>query len=152
MFPFVALCRDVELTERLDYSSATVLAGFSLILAIFRSFSIQDQSAKIMVTAPILAVAATHILYLNFYNLDEGMTTINDSSGIICFQDNVGVSFFQMKLLSLICRASPESSVRNRGSGACCVGVMGGFNFASVQVEAKSFLRLEHTHNVPSNA
>ncbi|CAH8280523.1 unnamed protein product [Arabidopsis lyrata] len=65
--------RDVELTVRLDYSSATVLAGFSLILAILRSFSIQDQSVKIMVTAPILAVVATHILYLNFYNLDEGL-------------------------------------------------------------------------------
>ncbi|CAN7100714.1 post-GPI attachment to proteins factor 3 isoform X1 [Brassica rapa] len=65
--------RDVALTERLDYSSATVLAGFSLILAIIRSFSIHDKSAKVLVTVPILAVVATHILYLNFYNLDEGL-------------------------------------------------------------------------------
>lgn len=72
-FGFKLLYRDVALTERLDYSSATTLAGFSLILAIIRSFSIHDKSAKVMVTAPILVVVATHILYLNFYNLDEGI-------------------------------------------------------------------------------
>ena len=71
-FLFYGIYRDVALTERLDYSSATVLAGFSLILAIIRSFSIHDKSAKVMVTVPILAVVATHILYLKFYNLDEG--------------------------------------------------------------------------------
>ncbi|XP_013616081.1 PREDICTED: post-GPI attachment to proteins factor 3-like [Brassica oleracea var. oleracea] len=65
--------RDVDLTERLDYSSATVLAGYTLVLAVIRSFSIHDQSAKVMVTAPVLALVATHIIYLNFYNLDEGL-------------------------------------------------------------------------------
>ena len=65
--------RDVDLTERLDYSSDTVLAGYTLVLAVIRSFSIHDQSAKVMVTAPVLALVATHIIYLNFYNLDEGI-------------------------------------------------------------------------------
>ncbi|XP_073261651.1 uncharacterized protein [Populus alba] len=61
--------RDVELTEKLDCSSAVAL-GFSPILAILRAFNMRDEAARVMVSAPIIAFVTTHILYLNFYNLD----------------------------------------------------------------------------------
>lgn len=65
-------CRDVELTEKLDYSSAVALIGFSLILSIMRAFSVRDEAARVMVAAPLAAFVTTHILYLNFYKLDYG--------------------------------------------------------------------------------
>ncbi|XVE52893.1 hypothetical protein DITRI_Ditri02bG0160700 [Diplodiscus trichospermus] len=64
--------RDVDLTEKLDYSSAVALLGYSLILAILRSFNVRDEAARVMVAAPFLAFVTTHILYLNFYTLDYG--------------------------------------------------------------------------------
>ncbi|KAK0606917.1 hypothetical protein LWI29_006258 [Acer saccharum] len=64
--------RDVDLTEKLDYSSAVALLGYSLILAILRSFNVRDEAARVMVSAPLLAFVTTHILYLNFYKLDYG--------------------------------------------------------------------------------
>ncbi|KAL6998960.1 hypothetical protein U1Q18_000127 [Sarracenia purpurea var. burkii] len=64
--------RDVDLTERLDYSSAVALLGYSLILAILRSFSVRAEAARVMVAAPLLAFVTTHILYLNNYTLDYG--------------------------------------------------------------------------------
>ncbi|KAL0009100.1 hypothetical protein SO802_010602 [Lithocarpus litseifolius] len=64
--------RDVDLTEKLDYSSAVALLGYSLILAILRSFNVRNEAARVMVTAPLLAFVTTHILYLNFYTLDYG--------------------------------------------------------------------------------
>ncbi|KAJ8752982.1 hypothetical protein K2173_008717 [Erythroxylum novogranatense] len=65
--------RDVELTEKLNYSSAVALLGFSLILAILRAFNIRDEAARVMVAVPVLAFVTTHIMYLNFYNLDYGL-------------------------------------------------------------------------------
>ncbi|KAF3792588.1 Post-GPI attachment to proteins factor 3 [Nymphaea thermarum] len=65
--------RDVELTEKLDYSSAVALLGFSLIIAILRTFNVKDEAARVMVAAPLLAFVTTHILYLNFYQLDYGL-------------------------------------------------------------------------------
>ncbi|KAJ4706098.1 Post-GPI attachment to proteins factor 3 [Melia azedarach] len=65
--------RDVELTEKLDYSSAVALLGFTFILAILRAFSVRDEAARVMVAAPIIAFVTTHILYLNFYKLDYGL-------------------------------------------------------------------------------
>lgn len=65
-------CRDVELTEKLDYSSAVALLGFNLILAILRAFSVRDEASRVMISAPVIAFLTTHILYLNFYNLDYG--------------------------------------------------------------------------------
>ncbi|KAJ6867024.1 post-GPI attachment to proteins factor 3-like [Populus alba x Populus x berolinensis] len=62
--------RDVELTEKLDCSSAVALLGFSFILTILRAFNMRDEAARVMVSAPIIAFVTTHILYLNFYNLD----------------------------------------------------------------------------------
>lgn len=67
-------CRDVELTEKLDYSSGVALLGVSLILTIFRAFNVRDEAARVMVSAPLIAFTATHILYLNFYKLDLGNT------------------------------------------------------------------------------
>ncbi|KAJ8753435.1 hypothetical protein K2173_019834 [Erythroxylum novogranatense] len=64
--------RDIELTEKLDYSSAVVLLGYSLILAILRCFNVRDEAARVMVAAPLLAFVTTHILFINFYKLDYG--------------------------------------------------------------------------------
>lgn len=65
-------CSDVDLTEKLDYSSAVAVLGFSLILAILRSFNVRHEATRVMVAAPLLAFALTHILYINFYELDYG--------------------------------------------------------------------------------
>nr|GEV42326.1 post-GPI attachment to proteins factor 3 [Tanacetum cinerariifolium] len=64
--------RDVELTEKLDYFSAIALLGYSLIVAILRSFNVRLEAARVMVSAPLLAFVTTHILYLNNYKLDYG--------------------------------------------------------------------------------
>ncbi|KAM6542363.1 hypothetical protein CsatB_006810 [Cannabis sativa] len=69
-------CRDVDLTEKLDYSSAVALLGYSLILAVLRSFNVRDEAARVMVTAPLLAFVTTHIMFLNFYKLDYGWNMI----------------------------------------------------------------------------
>ncbi|XP_010537783.1 PREDICTED: post-GPI attachment to proteins factor 3 [Tarenaya hassleriana] len=68
--------RDVELTEKVDYSSAVALLGFSLIVSILRTFNVRDEAARVMVSAPIAAFAITHILYLNIYKLDYGWNMI----------------------------------------------------------------------------
>lgn len=62
----------MDVTEKLDYSSAVALLGYSLILAILRSFNVRDEAARVMVSAPILAFITTHILYLNNYKMDYG--------------------------------------------------------------------------------
>lgn len=72
----LVICRDVDLTEKLDYSSAVALLGYSLILAILRSFDVRLEAARVMVAAPLLAFITTHILYLNNYKMDYGMNII----------------------------------------------------------------------------
>ncbi|CAO2834388.1 unnamed protein product [Amaranthus hypochondriacus] len=64
--------RDTDLTEKLDYSSAVAILGYSLIVSIMRSFQVRDEAARVMVAAPLLAFIATHILYLNNYKMDYG--------------------------------------------------------------------------------
>ncbi|KAI4383087.1 hypothetical protein MLD38_008967 [Melastoma candidum] len=64
--------RDVVWTEKMDYSSSVAFIGFSLILAILRSLNVRDEAARVMCAAPIIAFVTTHILYLNFYNLNHG--------------------------------------------------------------------------------
>ncbi|XP_054800326.1 uncharacterized protein LOC129304625 [Prosopis cineraria] len=64
--------RDVELTEKLDCSSAVALLGFTLILAIIRAFNLIDEASRVMVAAPLIAFLTTHILFLNFYQLNYG--------------------------------------------------------------------------------
>jgi hypothetical protein len=67
-----SFCRDIDLTEKLDYSSAVALLGYSLILSLLRTFNVKDEATRVMFAAPILAFVTTHILYLNFYELDYG--------------------------------------------------------------------------------
>lgn len=69
--------RDVDLTKKLDYSSGVALLGYSLILAIVRTFNVKDEAGRIMVAAPLIAFVTTHILYLNFYQLDYGVCLLN---------------------------------------------------------------------------
>ncbi|MCD7447415.1 hypothetical protein HAX54_029089 [Datura stramonium] len=69
----VSHSRDVELTEKLDYSSTVALIGYSLLVAILRAFNVRDEASRVMVAAPIVAFVTTHILYLNFYQLDFGL-------------------------------------------------------------------------------
>lgn len=64
--------RDFDLTEKLDYSSAVALLGYSFILSLLRTFNVKDEASRVMFSAPILAFVTTHILYLNFYELDYG--------------------------------------------------------------------------------
>ncbi|KAL0690407.1 hypothetical protein Bca4012_090085 [Brassica carinata] len=62
--------RDVDITKRLDYSYAIAVLGFSLIVSILRTFDVRVEAARVMVSAPVLALVTTHILYINFYKLD----------------------------------------------------------------------------------
>ncbi|URD79644.1 Per1-like [Musa troglodytarum] len=64
--------RDFDLTEKLDYSSAVAVLGYSLILSLLRIFNVKDEASRVMFAAPILAFVTTHILYLNFYEMDYG--------------------------------------------------------------------------------
>ncbi|PKU82446.1 post-GPI attachment to proteins factor 3 [Dendrobium catenatum] len=64
--------RDFELTEKLDYSSAVALLGYSLMLSLLRTFDVKDEATRVMFATPILGFVTTHILYLNFYELDYG--------------------------------------------------------------------------------
>ncbi|KAM0946773.1 hypothetical protein DsansV1_C08g0079081 [Dioscorea sansibarensis] len=65
-----------ELAERVDYSSAIILLGISLILAIIRTLNVKDEASRVMVAAPLLAFLTTHVLYLNFYQFDHGLHLI----------------------------------------------------------------------------
>ncbi|CAF1934412.1 BnaC05g51990D [Brassica napus] len=62
--------KDVDITKRLDYSYAIVVLGFSLIVSILRTFDVRVEAAKVMVSALVLALVTTHLLYINFYKLD----------------------------------------------------------------------------------
>ncbi|XP_020094810.1 post-GPI attachment to proteins factor 3-like isoform X3 [Ananas comosus] len=62
-----------DLTEKLYHSSNAALVGYSLILAVLRTFNVKDEASRVMVAAPLLAFLTTHILYLNFYELDYGL-------------------------------------------------------------------------------
>ncbi|KAG5574192.1 hypothetical protein H5410_054326 [Solanum commersonii] len=54
--------RDMDFTEKLDYSSAVLLLGFSLIVSVLRSFSVKNEATRVLVAAPLLAFTITHIL------------------------------------------------------------------------------------------
>lgn len=64
---------DTAWTEKLYFSSTAAFLGYSLILAILRTSSLRDEASRVMVAAPILAFVTTHILYLNFYDLNKGL-------------------------------------------------------------------------------
>ncbi|XP_047311039.1 post-GPI attachment to proteins factor 3-like [Impatiens glandulifera] len=68
--------KDITMTEHLDYSAAVALLGYSLTLAIIRSFNIRNEATRVMIAAPVLAFTTTHILYLNNYQLDYGWNMV----------------------------------------------------------------------------
>ncbi|KAL0787904.1 hypothetical protein Bca101_004150 [Brassica carinata] len=68
--------KDVDIIKRLDYSSAIAVLGFSLIISILRTFDVRVEAARVMVSAPVLALVTTHVLYINFYKLDYGWNII----------------------------------------------------------------------------
>ncbi|CAN6843878.1 unnamed protein product, partial [Brassica oleracea] len=61
---------DIDITKRLDFSSTIAVLGFSLIVSILRTFDIRVEAARVMISAPVLALVTTHVLYINFYKLD----------------------------------------------------------------------------------
>ncbi|CAL9124976.1 unnamed protein product [Musa textilis] len=63
--------RCFDLTEKLDHLSSVALIGFALILAVLRTFNVKTEASRVMIAAPLLAFLTTHILYLNFYELDH---------------------------------------------------------------------------------
>ncbi|KAK9070357.1 hypothetical protein SSX86_010759 [Deinandra increscens subsp. villosa] len=65
--------RDVEMTKKVDYSSAAAVLGCSLIVAILRAFNVRREATRVMIAAPLIAFVTTHILYLNCYQLDYGL-------------------------------------------------------------------------------
>lgn len=67
----------MDFTEKLDYSSAVALLGFSLIVSVLRSFSVKNEATRVLVAAPLLAFTTTHILYLNNYQMDYGNVIIS---------------------------------------------------------------------------
>lgn len=73
----------MDLTEKLDYSSAIALLGYSLILAILRSFNVRVEAARVMVAAPLLAFVTTHILYLNNYEMNYGILLSTTSTYVL---------------------------------------------------------------------
>ncbi|XP_048623764.1 post-GPI attachment to proteins factor 3-like [Brassica napus] len=68
--------RDVDITKSLDYSSAIAVLGFSLIVSILKTFDVRVEAARVMVSAPVLALVTTHVLYINFYKLYYGWNMI----------------------------------------------------------------------------
>ncbi|CAF2070576.1 unnamed protein product [Brassica napus] len=68
--------RDVDITKRLDYSSAIAVLGFSLIVSILKTFDVRVEAARVMVSAPVLALVTTHVLYINFYKFYYGWNMI----------------------------------------------------------------------------
>ncbi|KAH0859201.1 hypothetical protein HID58_087462, partial [Brassica napus] len=57
---------DVDITKMLDYSSAIDVLGFSLIVSILRTFDVRVEAARVMVSAPVLALVTTHVLSMLF--------------------------------------------------------------------------------------
>ncbi|KAK6934809.1 Per1-like [Dillenia turbinata] len=59
--------RGMDLTQKLNYSSVVALLGYSLILAVIRTFNLRTEAAQVMAAAPLLAFTITHIFFLNIY-------------------------------------------------------------------------------------
>ncbi|KAG2246958.1 hypothetical protein Bca52824_086586 [Brassica carinata] len=64
--PCSSISLDVDITKRLDYSYAIAVLGFSLIVSILRTFDVRVEAARVMVSAPVLALVTTHILSMLF--------------------------------------------------------------------------------------
>lgn len=99
----------MDLTEKLDYSSAVALLGFSLILAILRCFNVRVEAARVMVSAPLLAFVTTHILYLNFYKFDYGIITFFHT--LLCDPQAMQYNLYFFYLLLKSTRVSRSSAI-----------------------------------------
>lgn len=60
------------MTERLAYSAAVALVGYSLVLSIARTFNLTKEESRVVVASPVLGFAITHICYLNCAELNYG--------------------------------------------------------------------------------
>ncbi|WZZ81707.1 hypothetical protein YC2023_102279 [Brassica napus] len=63
------LLLDIDITKRLDFSSAIAVLGFSFIVSILRTFDVRVEAARVMVSAPVLALVTTHILHPSNWKL-----------------------------------------------------------------------------------
>ncbi|KAH6554528.1 hypothetical protein KP509_1Z327900 [Ceratopteris richardii] len=72
--------RDVVLTERMDYCSAILVIGYSLIIAFLRTFHIKSEMAQVILVAPIILFLIIHMLYLNLFNFDYANIMICDQA------------------------------------------------------------------------
>ncbi|WZZ85098.1 hypothetical protein YC2023_113677 [Brassica napus] len=54
--------KDIDITKRLDFSSAIAVLRFSLIVSILRTFDVRVEAARVMVSALVLALVTTHVL------------------------------------------------------------------------------------------
>ncbi|CAF1931132.1 unnamed protein product [Brassica oleracea] len=75
--------KDIDITKRLDFSSAIAVLGFSLIVSILRTFDVRVEAARVMVSAPVLALVTTHVLYINFYKLDYEIYDFSPYGGYV---------------------------------------------------------------------
>ena len=68
----IALCRDVQCTERLDYLSANSMVFNGVILSVARVFRLQRSGQWIMLGAPIVAIMLAHFHYMLNVKFDYG--------------------------------------------------------------------------------
>jgi post-GPI attachment to proteins factor 3 len=91
---------DTAWTETLYFSSAAAFLGYSLILAILRTLELRDEASRVMVAAPTLAFVTTHILYLNFYELDKGTDSCTPDFLDICtIPCSFNISFLEQNIV-----------------------------------------------------
>ena len=56
----------------MDYLSAAVIIGYTLIVAIIRTLELRFVAVQMMVAVPIAVFVCGHVMYLNFYKFDYG--------------------------------------------------------------------------------
>ena len=57
----------------MDYLSAVVIIGYTLIVAIIRTLDLRFVAVQMMAAVPIALFVCGHVMYLNFYKFDYGM-------------------------------------------------------------------------------
>jgi len=68
-FPFI---RDTWLTERLDYCSANIVVGLSLICVTVRALGVRQRAAAMAAVGSIIALVAWHLSYMLAIKFDYG--------------------------------------------------------------------------------
>jgi hypothetical protein len=56
----------------MDYLSAVLIIGYTLIAAIIRTLELQFMAVRMMIAVPITVFVCGHVVYLNFYKFDYG--------------------------------------------------------------------------------